>query len=422
MAKNRIVTMSTAEIRRSEILRMADEKRITQKQGAERLRISERHFRRLLGCYRAQGPEGIISRQRGRPSNNRMKEKKREKILNRLRQDYHDFGPTLASEKLAERDGITVSKETVRQIMIEVGLHVPKTRRKDHIHPLRERRKRRGELVQIDGSYHAWLEDRAEKACLLLFVDDATSEILAAEFVEHESYWAYITLCKRYFRQYGLPETFYADRFSVFRVNLSNVTTTDAQTQFERALAELGIELICAYSPQAKGRVERANQTLQDRLVKELRLAGIKNYQDANAFLRDYLPLYNQKFAVQPILPSDCHEPLLPENDLDLIFTQRFTRILSKDLHFQFERTVYQVLTDRPAYALQGREVEVCQMKNDNIRVLLNGERLDYKCYVRQPKREPLSTGKALEWKPPVDHPWRTYGKKLNGKPITIPN
>ena len=422
MAENRIVTMSKKEIRRSEMLRMADERRVTQKQGSERLGISERHFRRLLACYRARGPEGIISRHRGKPSNNRMTEKKKEKILNKIRQDYHDFGPTLVSEKLAERDGITVSKETVRQIMIEVGLHQPKTRKKDRIHPLRERRKRRGELVQIDGSYHAWLEGRAEKACLLLFVDDATSEILAAEFVAHESFWAYISLCKCYFRQYGLPEAFYADRFSVFRVNHSNVTTTDAQTQFERAMAELGVELICAYSPQAKGRVERAYQTLQDRLIKELRLANINNYQDANAFLENYIPLYNQKFAVQPILPTDCHEPLRPENDLELIFTQRFTRTLSKDLHFQFDRMVYQILSDRPAYALQGREVEICKMNNGKIRVLLNGEGLDFKRFIRQPKRLPLSTGKALEWKPPADHPWRTYGKKLNGKPVAMPN
>jgi hypothetical protein len=187
-----------------------------------------------------------------------MSEEKRGKIIEKLREDYSDFGPTFASEKLAKREGINVSKETVRQIMIEVGLHQPKTRKKDRIHPLRERRKRRGELVQIDGSYHAWLEDRADKACLLLFVDDATSEILAGEFVEHESFSAYTALCKRYFQQYGLPEAFYSDRFSVFRVNHTNVTTTDAQTQFERALAELGIELLCAMSPQAKGRVERA--------------------------------------------------------------------------------------------------------------------------------------------------------------------
>jgi len=265
MTENRIVSMSKKEIRRSEILRMADERKITQKTGAKRIGVTERHFRRLLERYRARGPEGIISGHRGKASNNRMPEKTKKKILKKLRNAYQGFGQTFASEKLAERDGIAVSKETVRQIMIDSGLHQPKRRKKDRIHPLRERRKQRGELVQIDGSYHAWLEDRAEKACLLLFVDDATSEILAGEFVEHENFWAYSALCKRYFQQYGLPEAFYADRFSVFRVNRTNVTTTDAQTQFERALAELGIELLCATSPQAKGRVERAYQTLQDR-------------------------------------------------------------------------------------------------------------------------------------------------------------
>lgn len=351
-----------------------------------------------------------------------MPEKKKEKILNKIKKDYYDFGPTFASEKLAERDGITVSNEIVRQIMIEAGLHQPKTRKKDRIHPLRERRKRRGELVQIDGSYHAWLEDRADKACLLLFVDDATSEILAGEFVEHESFDTYTALCKRYFEQYGLPEAFYADRFSVFRVNHTNVTTTDAQTQFERALAELGIEMICALSPQAKGRVERAYQTLQDRLVKELRLAGINNYQEANAFLANYIPIYNQVFAVLPILPTDSHEPLRPENDLDLIFSKRETRTLNKDLQFQFERTVYQIITERPAYALKKRKVTVCKSMKGQITVLLNQEPLNFKRFVRQPKRNEPITGKDLEWKPAADHPWRTYGNKLNGRPVSVPN
>jgi len=309
-----------------------------------------------------------------------------------------------------------------RQIMVDAGLHQPKVRRKVHIHPLRERRKQRGELVQIDGSYHAWLEDRAEKACLLLFVDDAASEILAGEFMGHESFWAYSALCMRYFRQYGLPEDFFTDRFSVFRVNHTNVTTTDAQTQFERAMAELGIELLCATSPQAKGRVERAYQTLQDRLVKELRLAGIDHYQAANAFLADYISVYNQNFGVEPILPSDCHEPLLPDNDLDLIFSKRETRTLTKDLQFQFERAVYQIVSDRPAYALQGRKVMVCQSTDGKITVLLNKDRLNYKRFVRQPKRAPLTPAKAIDWKPAADHPRRTYGKKINGEPISVPN
>lgn len=183
-------------------------------------------------------------------------------------------------------------------------------------------------------------------------------------------------------------------------------------------MQDLGIELICAYSPQAKGRVERANQTLQDRLVKELRLNGIDNYSEANHFLESYIPLYNQKFAVQPILPADGHEPLQPENDLDLIFSKRFTRILSNNLSFQFARTVYQIQTHRPAYALQGRQVEICQSEDGKIIVLLNGERLAFKPYFRQPKRSEVSTGKDLEWKPSADHPWRQYGYRLNEKTV----
>ena len=425
MAKKRTITMSEEEINRSEILRMANERQITQKTGARRTGVTERHFRRLLQRYRVQGPEGIISGHRGKPSNNRMGEKKKGKILDKLKEDYHGFGPTLASEKLSERDGIIVSKETVRQIMIDAGLHQAKTRKKERIHPLRERRKHRGELVQMDGSYHAWLEARTEKACLLLLVDDATSEILAGEFVEHESYFAYAALCKRYFQQHGLPEAFYTDRFSVFRVNHTNVTTTDAQTQFERAMAELGIEVICAASPQAKGRVERANQTLQDRLVKEMRLAGINDYQQANAFLSDYLPIYNHRFAVQAASSIDYHEPLRPENDLELIFTRRVTRKLSKDLQFQYDRVIYQIETDRPAYALQGREVTVCVTGSGEITVLLNQMQLNFKRFIRQPKRFQLASGKTIERKsirPAPDHPWRNYGYKINGKSVNVPN
>lgn len=425
MEENRTLRMSIKEINRCVILKMADEKQIKQKEGARRVGVSERHFRRLLHNYRKKGAEGIISGHRGRASSNRMPKEKQEKIINKLKDDYQGFGPTLASEKLWERDGLKVSKETVRQMMIVEGWHHPKTRKKVKIHPLRERRRQRGELVQIDGSYHAWLEDRAEKACLLLFVDDATSEILAAEFVAHESFLSYASLCKRYFRQHGLPEAFYTDQFSVFRVNQPNVTTTDAKTMFERAMQELGIELICASSPQAKGRIERANQTLQDRLVKEMRLLGINDYQNANVFLAKYLPIYNQKFAVQPTSSVDSHEPLRPENDLEMIFTRRFKRKLSKDLQFQYDRVVYQIQTDRPNYALKGREVTVCVQENGKITVLLNQMALKFKRFIRQPKRNALASSKDIErndFKPAPDHPWRNYGRKINGKPIPVSN
>lgn len=421
MTTNRILTMSKEEVKRVEILRMAEEKRITQKQGAKRIGVTPRHFRRLIRRYREKGPEGIISGHRGKPSNNRMPAEKRKKILEKINADYADFGPTLASEKLWERNGIKVSKETVRQIMIDEGLHEPKKRSVEDPHPLRERMKHRGELVQIDGSPHAWLEDRAERACLLVFIDDATSEILAAKFVPVESYFAYAGLFKTYFQQHGLPEALYSDRFSVFRVNHKNVTTTDAQTEYHRAMKELGIEVVFASSPEAKGRVERANQTLQDRLVKEMRLEGICDYEEANEFLPGYLVKHNHRFAVQPHSPIDRHEPLRPENDLDLIFTKRATRILSKNLEFQYDRVVYQIKTDRPTYALRKRKVTVCENEKGEITVLLNGETLQFERFYKQPKQNAIASPKDIErysYKPAKDHPWRTYGKRINGKPV----
>ena len=421
MTTNRILTMSKEEIKRSEILRMADEKRITQSQGAKRIGITQRHFRRLLQRYRERGPKGIISGHRGKPSNNRMPAEKRKNILEKINADYADFGPTLSSEKLWERNGIKVSKETVRQIMIEENLHEPKTRPVEDPHPLRERMKHRGELVQIDGSPHDWLEDRAERACLLVFIDDATSEILAAKFVPAESYFAYVGLFKTYFHQHGLPKAFYSDRFSVFRVNHPNVTTTDAQTQYNRAMKELGIEVIFASSPEAKGRVERANQTLQDRLVKEMRLEGICDYEQANEFLPGYLVKHNHRFAVQPRSMEDRHEPLQAQNDLDLIFTKRQTRILSKNLEFQYDRIVYQIQTDRPTYALKKRKVTVCENEKGKVTVLLNNKPIQFKRFYKQPKQNPVASSKEIErrvYKPAKDHPWRTYGKKINGEPV----
>lgn len=421
MAENRMIEMTTSEIKRCEILKMAEDKKITQKAGARQVEVSERHFRRLIHRYKRDGPGGIISGHRNKPSNNQLPPERREVILDRLHAEYKGFGPTLASEKLWERNGIKVSKETVRQMMIAEGLHRPKTRRKDRVRQMRERRKQRGELVQIDGSYHAWLEDRAGKACLILFVDDATSEILAAEFVEHESFFAYARVCKVYFQQFGLPEAFYSDRHGIFRVNHKNATTTEALTQFGRSMAELGIEILCAYSPQAKGRVERANQTLQDRLVKEMRLAGINSYAQANMFLPDYIPIYNHKFAVQPCNPVDSHEPLLPENNLNAILSKQVQRKLSDNLQFQYQRVIYQIITDRPAYALRKRMVTVCESELGKIRILLNGTELDFKTFHQQPKQAVVVSSKDINQKPTkpaLDHPWRNYGFTLDNQPI----
>lgn len=416
----RTITMTEKELGRSKLMQMVEEKRLTQREGAERLEISERHFRRLLQRYRGQGDQGLISGHRSKASNNRMKAEKRRTILNLLLSTYEGFGPTLASEKLEEREGILVSKETVRRILIEEGKHRAKTKKKEKVHPMRERRAQWGELVQIDGCYHLWLEDRSGKACLILFVDDATSQVLAARFVSHESFFAYVEVCKVYFVEIGLPKAFYSDRFSVFRVNAPNVTQTDALTQFGRAMKELDIQLICANSPQAKGRVERANRTFQDRLIKEMRLEQINDYQQANEFLPTYIEMYNAKFGVLPRSSQDAHRPLNPECNLDWILSWQETRIISKNLQLQFNKVIYQVITDRPAYALQRREVIAAQNAAGEVAFLLNKQPLEVKVFHQQPKQAEVLSAKRIEQNhiPAADHPWRSYGKKINGKPI----
>lgn len=420
----RTLAMTEKEIERIKIIQKAEEKRMTQKAGAERLGISDRHFRRILSRYRKEGNAGVISGHREKPSNNRMPPKKRRKILELLQTTYEGFGPTLASEKLLEREGVKVSKETIRKILIEEGYHRAKVKKNEKAHPLRERRASIGELVQIDGSYHAWLEDRAETACLLLYVDDASSQVLAAKFVPHETFFAYAGLCKTYFVERGLPQEIYSDKFGVFRVNAKNVTTTKAITQFGRALEDLDIELKCASTPQAKGRVERANKTFQDRLVKEMRLENINNYQQANDFLPAYLNKHNQQFGVQPRSSVDFHSPLPDDCDLDIIFTWQETRIISKDLQIQFEKTIYQIITNRPVYALKKRKVIVAKHADGNITVLLNGSPLKVRVFHRQPKQAKIVHSKNLG-KPHIpsdNHPWRTYGKRLTGKPIPVPD
>lgn len=418
------IAMTQEELYRKTIIEQAIDKRVTQKQGAENLGISERHFRRLLSRYREKGDIGLVSDHRGKPSNHRLAEGKRQAILEFIGDPvYHDFGATLLKEKLEEFQGIVVSKETLRQMMIEEGIYRPKIQKKKKAHPQRERRERRGELVQIDGSYHAWLEERGPKACLILFVDDATSEILAAQFVDHESFFAYTRICKSYFRSIGLPVAFYSDKFSVFRVNSTSGIHKEAITQFSRALSFLGVELICANSPQAKGRVERANQTFQDRLVKELRLRKINNYQDATAYLPEFIQFYNRKFAVLPRSTIDDHLPLDPSIDLDFTFSIHDTRIISKDLQIQFNNAIYQIITTRPPQHLAKREVLVLLDESGAVSAYLNQQRLTLKTICKQPKQAQIVSSKSLDHRvfiPPVNHPWRSYGKKLNGSPILV--
>jgi hypothetical protein len=421
---NWTIAMTQAELHRKTIIEQTIDKRITQKEGAIKIGVSERHFRRILVRYRQSGDGGLVSGHRGKPSNRRLSENVQSTITAFIQEPrFSDFGPTLLAEKLAEIKGISICKETLRQLRIEAGLHQPKTRHKKS-HPPRERRAQRGELVQIDGSYHAWLEERGPKACLLLFVDDATSAVLAAEFVEHESFFAYAHLCKSYFRTTGLPVAFYSDKFSVFRINSPSRIHTQAITQFRRALEGLGIDLICANSPQAKGRVERANQTFQDRLVKELRLQGIATYPAANACLAEFVRFYNRKFAVLPRSTAEDHRPLDKSIDLDFLFSIHATRIISKDLQIQFENVSYQILTNRPPHSLAKREVLITVDQDGCVCAYLNQQLLTLQVFQHQPSQPQVVSSKSLErevYAPPVNHPWRAYSKKRMGAPVPFP-
>lgn len=416
------IEMSNKELaRKTEIERVLD-KRNTQKEAAKRLGISERQFRRILRRYRQKGDAGLVSRKRGKPSNRKTDGEIREVVRKFVCDPIMEgFGPTLMTEKLEIKKGIRLSKETVRRLMIESSVWEAKTKKKEEPHYSRPRRKHRGELVQIDGSNHAWLEDRGPKAALLVFVDDATSEILAAEFVPEESFFSYGELCKRYFNEHGLPKAFYSDRFSVFRNNRKDNLSYEPVTQFQRALTALKIEIICANSPQAKGRVERANQTLQDRLIKEMRLLSICNYEQANQFLPEFIRDYNRRFAVMPGSKLDFHRPLDKTQDLDFLFSIHDFRIITKTLLIHYASKVYQIVTNHPAYYYAKQEVLITADHTGVASAWFHGNLLTLKEIDKRPRQGTVVSSKSVEIKPippAYNHPWRTYGKKINGKPI----
>jgi transposase len=350
--------MSQRELTRLEVIQQVMSKRLKQRQAAELLSVSVRQVKRLGKAYQASGAAGLISQRRGQPSNNRLPEKAKQRARRLLRTRYHDFGPTFAAEKLA-LEGLQFSVETVRQLQIAEGLWQVKRLRRPVIHQLRERRARWGELVQIDGSPHDWFEGRAPRRTLLVFVDDATSQLMYLQFVDAETTFNYFAGVQSYLTQYGKPLTFYSDKFGVFRVNMPNPLGGTGLTQFGRALKELDIELICAHSPQAKGRVERANQTLQDRLVKELRLRSISSMAAANLYLPEFIAEYNQRFAVAARSPESAHRPLRKGEALERILTLSDHRVLSKNLTLSYNRVIYQIQTKRPSYTMRGAQVEI---------------------------------------------------------------
>ncbi len=332
------VAMSERDLQRVEVLTEVLGGRRTAASAASVLELSERQVWRLLRRYRTGGAGALTHQARGRPSNNRLGDGVRERALELVRAHYRDFGPTLAAEMLAETHGLEVSRETLRHWMVEAGLWLSRRQRRQ-FHPPRLRRERRGELIQIDGSEHRWFEDRADPCTLLVFIDDATGRLMQLRFVPSESAFSYFEALEGYLATHGRPVAFYSDKHSVFRVAKKDAKGGQGMTQFGRALAELNIEILCANSSQAKGRVERVNRTLQDRLVKELRLAGIDRLEAGNAFLPGFMERFNARFAVSPARPDDLHRPLnvAPERLRDIL-CWRERRHVGRQLTLSYER------------------------------------------------------------------------------------
>lgn len=426
----KLLTMSANELSRLEIMQRVEEKRLKQKEAAEILGLTVRQVKRLLSKYREHGADGLVSQRRGKASNNQLAVDVKQKGLDLLKGKYQGFGPTLACEKLVEVEGLKISTESTRQIMISEGLWKARKERKVTVHQMRERRACFGELVQIDGSPHAWFEQRGPVCTLLVAIDDATGKLVGLLFVEQESFHSYAALVKAYFERYGRPVAFYSDKHGVFRVNQPGAGVADAVTQFGRAMQELKIQILCANSPQAKGRVERANQTLQDRLVKEMRLRDISNMEQGNAYLPEFIADFNQRFCVPARSQHDAHRPLTRLDNLVQILTWQETRVISKNLTIQFKKVVYQIQTDRPSYALRNAQVTVCEDAAGSITIVYKTKSLKFTVFHKQEHQAEIVDTKNLDRilqnqieprKPAPNHPWRKFVISNHKNTPTIP-
>ncbi|NVM93132.1 transposase [Variovorax sp. SG517] len=355
-------------------------------QAAARLGLTVRQVARLAQRYRDDGPEGLVSRKRGKPSNNQLSAGVADRALRIVRERYADFGPTLAAEKLAELHGLKIGVETLRGLMTAAGLWTPRKQRAPKIHQPRNCRSCLGELIQIDGSDHAWFEDRAPACTLLVFVDDATSRLMQLHFVPTESAFAYFEATRSYLEEHGKPVAFYSDKATIFRSARDSTDFGRGTTQYGRALFELNIDIMCANTSQAKGRVERANLTLQDRLVKELRLRGISTREAANAFAPHFIADFNARFAKPAKRDFDAHRLVRADEDLDLIFTWRLQRKVSLSLTLQHDRVIY-LLKDTPANRkLIHRYIDVYEYPDGRIELRADGVGLAYERYDRLPQ------------------------------------
>lgn len=426
-----MIVMTAKDVLRSQVMAQVMEGMLDQASAAGRLGISVRQVKRLKRRMQDEGTQGLLSKKRGKPSNRRTPDDVLEKAVALIGAHYADFGPTLACEKLEDVHKIKLSVETVRQAMLRAGLWKARRGAGARTHAMRERRARRGELIQIDGSPHDWFEGRAARCCLLVFIDDATSELMALRFVDAETTLGYMGLLEEHICTHGLPAAIYSDRHSIFQVNRGDrKDVSHTQTQFARALEQLGIEGIQANSPQAKGRVERANQTLQDRLVKEMRLQGISSQAAANAWLPQFIRAFNRRFAVKPAAPDDAHVPYAGTHaNLRRILSIHMKRRLSSNLSCQLDGLLYQVQAASQGLALRGADVDLVTHPDSATEILWQGRVLPHTCSSKPVKQREAVDGKDVNRKveqalarrtppQPIGHPWK---RRMATPPGTAP-
>ena len=421
MAKE-IIAMSEKEIDRLRILHRVTDRQLTQVYGAKLLGITDRQVRNLLYKIREEGDKGIVHGNRGRRAANKMSTEMEERIGMIVERKYPDFGPTLASEKLFELDGITVSKEKARRIMIAKGLWKVRRKKKRGGHPWRERKPYFGEMVQFDGSHHMWLEERGDKMVFMGYIDDATNHIFG-RFYEYEGTYPAMDSLSRYIKRYGLPRSIYMDKLKTYKATRQPTLYEELRgegplSQYQRALKELGINDIHANSAEAKGRVERLFGTLQDRLIKEMRLVKVKTIEEANEFLDDYLPRHNERFSKKALKEGDLHRPLPDEVNLHDIFCLKDIRTINNGYIVRWRGRRF--LIDNASIAMRKRKIEVSEHFDGKLTFKLSGRYLKFheifepKPLKIQSKKERVKVKRKGKYIPPPDHPWRRYNPALH--------
>ena len=420
-------TMSQKEITRLEVINKYLGRGFNQSEAARHLGISMRHFRRLLKTFKQTGADGLISKRRGQPSNHRISTLVSKQAIDLVRQNYSDFGPTFAHEKLWEYHASCLeqpfSVETLRQWMIAAGLHQSKRRSVISVHQSRVRRPCFGELIQIDGSWYYWLEGRGEPCTLIAFIDDATSQVTAWFFCKAETTFDYMECLKQHVTRYGVPVSIYSDRHSIFSNNSKKQQDYSDPSQFTRALKELGIQPYLANTPQAKGRIERLFQTAQKRLTRELRLRDICTIEQANQFLEQYRHIHNRQFAKAPQDSRDSHRKIpCDDRQLQLILSKKSIRKLSKNLICQHHNIQYLIKTKKPSYVLRGARVTLCELPDGKVVILYKGRELPYTIYQQHPALPPHQDAKTINsaidrllnnrrkgHKASTNHPWKRW-------------